>query len=419
MESGQVAAKPNRALAALERGKQAMGIAQPTPAAPIIPPVIQSKPAEAVAVPTEVPNEYEINPQPKSVEPKKEMEIDVPVEEVDQFLNANEKGLTEQTGFKNIRTRLKNVSAELKTKTSELETLRKKVTDFESGLAVPEVTAAQLSRIEELEKYEKLYNLKATPAYRKKFVEPIESEKAKLQTLAKDYGVGEDVLNAAFRAESVADTNKILSQHFGDDVGALEAKSIIKNIKSIQNAAFEAEKEPLQTFARLEEESTRIMEEQRARANESIVYMSKDAWSDSLVHLREDKRFPELSYREGDTEHNEKFVRPILTKAGQEFGKIVKTLAQHGLTEMPKELGVAIARMTQLSHQAGVLAHQREQLANRVAELEGLLHLKNGVNRPGVNSTAGGGSIMQAPAGQRGVGLVNAARNTLNRVMNK
>lgn len=417
MESNQVpvAPKVSRAQSLLNR---VQGITPPAeaPVAPTIPPVIESKKQEAVAVPTDVPNEYEINPQPKAVAPAPVKEEGYQTEEVDQFISANEKGISEQTGFKNLRTRLKTVTHQSKAQAAELETLRKKVTDYESGLAVPEITAEQTARIAELEKYEKLYNLKATPAYREKIIAPIQAETAKLQSLAKDYGVSDEVLQAAFAAPTAAETNRILSQHFQDDVGALEAKSLIKNIRGIRAEAAELEKEPAQAFTRMQEESDRIVAEKRARANESIVHTSKDSWVESLTELRADPRFPELSYREGDTEHNEKFVRPILTKAGQEYGKMVKALAEHGLTEMPKDLGVAMSKMVQLAHQSGILAHQREVLSARVAELESLLKINNGLNRPGVTSN----SSAPAPArmnGRPGVGAENAARNVLSRVL--
>lgn len=412
------APKVSRAAALVNRVQAEM---QPKP--PVeAPPVVQSvKPApkqEAVAVPTDRPNEYEINPKPKQVSPEKPVSTDViedPTGEIEQI--AGKESENDSSVIKKMRSALKNATQQVKSHSTELEMLRKKVTDYENGLAVPEVTAAQLARIEELEKYEKLYNLKATPAYREKYVKPIEEEKAKLQSLAKDYGVTEEVLNAAFNAPTAAETNRILSQSFQDDVGALEAKSLLRNIKKIQSEAQEAEKEPVQTFSRLQEESDRIMQEKRQRANEAIVHTSKDAWSEALLSLREDNRFPELVYREGDTEHNEKYVRPTLTKAGQEFGKIVKTLAQNGLTEMPKDLGIAMSRMCQLAHQAGILAHHREQLANRVAELENLLGIKNGLDRPGVNSTGGG--MVTSNQTSRGVGVKNAARNVLSRVMGK
>lgn len=412
------APKVSRAAALVNRVQADM---QPKP--PVeAPPVVQSvKPKqEAVAVPTDRPNEYEINPKPRQevqakTPPASQEILDDPSGEIEQI--AGKESENDSSVIKKMRSALKNATQQVKSHNTELETLRKKVTDYENGLAVPEVTAAQLARIEELEKYEKLYNLKATPAYREKYVKPIEEEKSKLQSLAKDYGVSEEVLNAAFNAPTAAETNRILSQSFQDDVGALEAKSLLRNIKKIQTEAHEAEKEPVQTFSRLQEESDRIMQEKRQRANEAIVYTSKDAWSEALLGLREDNRFPELVYREGDTEHNEKYVRPTLTKAGQEFGKIVKTLAQNGLTEMPKDLGIAMSRMCQLAHQAGILAHHREQLANRVAELENLLGIKNGLDRPGVNSTGGG--MVTSNQTSRGVGVKTAARNVLSRVMGK
>jgi len=414
-------ATPSRAAQLLKR------VAGSTEAVPVQPK--PTEPKQEMTPPASVPSEpvvedYDINPKkevkpvevetPKDTIPKEYLPDD-PTDEIDQLMDP--KGTTGEN-FKKLRTKLKAVNSEKNQFKTELENLRQKVADYETGLAVPEITAEQTRRIEELEIYEKLYNFKASPVYKKNFVEPITQEQTKLAELANEYGVGVEVLNAAFAATTTAETNRILSQHFTDDVGALEAKSIIKNIKKIQSDALEAEKEPAQSLARMQQENDRILAEQRAKANDSIVHTSKEGWSESLLTLREDTRFPEIVYREGDSEHNDKYVRPILTRAGQEYGKFVRVLAEHGLTELPKEVSIALARMTKLAHLSAVKAVENEHLRNRVAELESKLTTKHSVNRPGVNGTGGGNNVYSSPSG-KAVGPAAAGRNALNRVLSK
>lgn len=410
--------KPSRAANLLKRVQGSNVIVPVDPPKVEEQPQLTPPPVVDAAPPKE---EYDINPKaetppaPPVEEPKKdtipkEFVPEDPTDEIDSMIDP--KGTTGEN-FKKLRTKLKTLNTDHKKASEELETLRKKVTDYENGLAVPEVTQAQLDRIAQLEVYEKLYNFKASPVYQEKYAAPIRSDQEKLLSLAKDHQVDPEILNRAFAADSEAETNRILSGAFKDPLSALEAKGAFKNIKRLQAEALEAEKEPAQSLARMQEENDRIIAEKRMKANDAIVNVSKEAWSESLVHLRQDPRFPEITYREGDTEHNEKFVRPILTKAGQEYGRIVKTLAQHGLTEMPKDLGIAISRMTQLAHQSAAIAIDRDYWKNLALEREALIQQKTHLHRPGVT---GNGNGTSGSSSTGAVGSANAGRRVLERV---
>lgn len=369
---------------------------------PSIPASIPSVP-EKTSVEEEIQYDIEATSTP-TVEVKKGEAV--PIEDAPETDNEN-------TVLRSLRSRARELKKTAKEKEAEAAALRQKVTEYESGLAIPEFTQQQVARIEELEVYEKLHNFKASPVYKEKYVKPIKEEQDKLVSLAESYGVKPEVLNAAFAATTEAETNRILSQHFKDSVGALKAATSLETIKKIQSAAMEAEKEPAQMLTRMQEENDRIVRDQRARANEAIVNVSKDAWTESLIELRQDTRFPELSYREGDTEHNN-MVRDLSVKAASEFGKFIKGIVHSGATEMPKDLGFALARANQLAHVSAVLARERARLAVRVKELESLVHDSHVINRPGVNGSGTRGVNGAAP---KAVGPEAAGRNVLNRVM--
>lgn len=368
--------------------------------------------------------EYDFNPtgsEDKKTEPvKAETPADFvpedPTDEIDALIDPKE---PVGKNFKNLRTKLKALNSEHKKAAEELQTLRKKVTDYETGVEIPEISKGQLDRINQLEVYEKLYNFKGSAVYQEKFAKPIAEDQAKLQLLAEEHKVDPTVLNQAFAAESTEEQNRVITQHFKNDLSALEVKSLIKSIKKVQAEAAEAEKEPAQSLARMQAENDRILADKRNKANEAIVHTSKSSWSDSLVELRNDPRFPEITYREGDTEHNEKFVKPILTKAAQEYGRIVRTLAQHGMTELPKDLGMAMARMTQLAHQSAAIAVERDGLRARVKELESLMYQKGLLHRPSMNNGQGAGGSNGSAAPTTAVGPEKAGAKVLSRVMGK
>lgn len=413
--------RQSRAAALLNRVQEAnkAGVPVPPPS-PVQAPEPQFP--ETISSAPEAKEEFPVNPEtpkaPAVATPPQNPEYvpEDPTDEIEAALDPKEKP---EGQFKKLRTKYQTAAKELRERTVELDNLKKKIKDYDEGVSVAPVTQQQLARIAELEKYETLYNFKGSPVYREKFTAPLQSEHAKLSEIAKEYNINEETVRAALNAGSSADTNRILSQAFGDEVGALEAKSIIRNIKKIQSEAMEAEREPAQALARMQEDSDRIAAEQRRQANDVIANTARSGWSESLVTLREDPRFPELSFQEGNSEHNEKYVRPILTKAGQEYGKIVRALAENGLKQMPKDLSFALAKMTQLAHQSAVASVERDALKARVMELEGRLHITNGINRPGVNSTAGGPGAAVSSNGNKAVGPAQAARNVLSRVMSK
>ena len=96
-----------------------------------------------------------------------------------------------------------------------------------------------------------------------------------------------------------------------------------------------------------------------------------------------------LSFREGDTEHNEMVARPILNKASRDYGVVVKALGENGLKQLPPEISYVLARSIQLSHESAILRHQNEEMHEELVTLRKRLGNINTLNRPGAN---GGGS---------------------------
>lgn len=361
--------------------------------------------------------------EPVVVEPPPVVDVTPQIEEPDTFTPAVETPPNVEPPLdmdkpddspllKKLRGTLKTLSKQNDTYKTELETARKRVTDFETGLVMPEMITQLQSRVEELSKYEEMVNLKKSPAYKKKFIDPLAAENEKLNTMAREYGVAPEVLAAARNAESVADSNRILSQAFRDNIGALEAKNIISNIKRIEREAKDAESSPSQAITAMQAEHEEYIRAEREREAGVIANTARDAWTDSISELRKDNRFPELQYRDGDTEHNEKVVLPILTRAGQEYGKLVKALVDNGLKSMPKEVSIAMSKMVQLAHQAGILAVERSKLSARVTELEGLLKDRHSTNRPGMNNRPANSTQDTS----KPVGPAAIARAALNRV---
>jgi len=362
----------SRALATLNRIKQA---------APVDP--IPTTPVQEDPTPTPEPKE---DPTP---EPQQATMDDIApaMDEIDMLIEP--KG-TSAENFKKLRTKLKSVNTEYKTTLQELESLRKKVTDYDTGLATPAQLQEYQDRIQVLEVYEKMYNLKSSPAYVEAIAKPLQDTKTKLIDIAKDYEVDLKVLDEAFSATNRAELNRLLTDHF-DEVGALEVKSLIGKMKELQSKAEEAEKEPATVLQRLHTQTQQAIEEKRKLEVQDITNISKSAWVESLTSLREEDHVG-LSFRDGDTQHNETVARPILNKAGRDYGVVVKALADHGLKALPKEVSYVIARSIQLAHESAYLRHENNTLKEEVQALSKRVGNLNNLNRPG-GANSGAGSV--------------------------
>lgn len=377
----------------------------------VVPTVVDSKPAEQDYDFGSEAEEKTVSPIAAAVEKSQEdFTPDDPTEEVQ-----DPKELKDNVNWKKMRTSYKELNRTYKKTQEEKDAIAKKLKEYEDGVAVPEVMQSLTNRVAGLEVYEKLYNFKGSPVYQENFAKPIQQNKEKLVALAKENGLNEQVVDAVLNAQG-ADVDRVLTQYFKNPITALEAKGFVKNIQVKHAEALEAEKEPAKSLARMQQESDEIVASKIQKAHEVILHTSKEGWSESLSGLREDKRFAEISFREGDTEHNEKYVRPILTKAATEYGRTVKILAEHGMTQLPKELAVKLARSDQLAHYAAVLLTERDAANKRIQELEGQIKTRNFVSRPGITGTSH--TAAPAPTGRHGVGAMEAGRRVLSRVQN-
>lgn len=326
------------------------------------------------------------------------------LDEIDMLIDP--KG-TSAENFKKLRTKLKTINTEYKTASQELETLRKKVSDYDTGLATPAQLQEYQDRIQALEVYEKMYNLKTSPAYVEAIAKPLQETKTKLIELAKDYEVDLTVLDEALSITNRAELNRLLTNHF-DEVGALEVKSLLGKMQEINNKAAEADKEPSIALQRLNAQTEQSMQAKRQMEIDEITTTSKSAWVESLTSLREEDHVG-LSFRDGDTEHNETIARPILNKAGRDYGVVVKALAEQGLKTLPKEVSYVIARSIQLAHESAYLRHQNEQMKTELVTLRQRVGNLNNLNRPNANGFRSNSSPVGDTREKGGVGAARAA----------
>lgn len=307
--------------------------------------------------------------------------------------------------FKRLRTKLRETSTTLNTYKEENEKVKAELEKFKTGEVVPDLLQEKENEIARLSRYEKLHNLKMSPAYQEKYLKPLGTNQTKLKEIAKDYGIPDEHLdhfvNDALSFTNRADLNRFLSDHF-DEVGAMEVKDLISKTKDLQGAAREAEKEPVKMLQEIESEYERVKEIRHVERVNQIRDRSKDAWTKSLQQIRAEGRIEELIFKDNDPEHNEKWAKPIVTKAAQEYGKLVTMLATEcGIENLPDEVAYALARMTQLAHASAAAVETRNAAMQYANELETNTRRTSGMVRPPIGSAGAGsntGAARPAPA---------------------
>ena len=349
-------------------------------------------------------------------EPAKAEPVEKPTEEIDPVVAEALSG--KQENFRNIRKALGETKTTLKTKEQELAEVTSKLKAYETLEELPEPIKAQLrekdERIEKLSKYESLVALKVSDGYKSKFIKPIEGIKQKLTSIGDEYGIPENIMQEALNLKSGRALNTFLSDNF-DMVAATDVKALISQVQDLEKQAEEAEKAPSVAMQSLEAETSQARQLQRAGEIDGIVRQSKSAWAKSLDKIKQEGLILELIPSDNNEEFNNKIVTPIREKAASEYGKIVKALADRGLTHLDDDLGTALAKMVQLAIASSVAIETRSRAQAESEELRANTTRNNKFIRPAlggnVNSSPGMSTAPKSPT--------DAADMALNAVMGK
>lgn len=353
----------------------------------------------------------EVSPYPFSVKSEAKPEAGKDSGVAAQEPAAPGEGTDKEENFKVLRQKAADLAKMVKEKEKSEAELQVRIKKYETGADIPEVLKSKEARIAELERYEQLHALKVSPAYKEKFVKPVEDIKKRLELIAADYSIPKEELDHALGMTNVRELNTFLSEHF-DEVGALEVKQLVTQAQGIISQSKDAEAAPSKILADIEADYKNLQEAKRQQANSAIIETSKEAWIDSLIKIKDEGRIPELIIKDADEAHN-KQVEPILQAASTEYGKIIRMLAENGLEKLPKDVAFALARMVHLAHGSALSVEARNRAEAEVAELRANVTRTTRYERPSVGGGGQGGN--SAPAAPKSP--ADAADMLINQVL--
>jgi len=321
----------------------------------------------------------------------------------------------EAVNFKKLRTKFKETARTLKEREVETQTLKQTIEKYEKGEVDPELINNLKTKIEELEPYQYLHDLKRSEAYQDKFISPINNLSEKLKALGKDYEISEEALEHATTITNTRDLNQFLLNHF-DDVGALEAKQVITQIQSLHTDAKNAEDQPRDALERLTQEHQEIAQEKDRQRKNNIAESSKSAWQHTINEIRSEGKIKELIPRENDPDFNERYPYAIQKKAAQEYGRIVSELAEAGVKEINPVLNKALARLTLLSITSGISMARANAAEEELEALYKNTSRENQYARPNFQST---GATRAQAQGAKPSSPIEAGRSIMNSILAK
>lgn len=321
----------------------------PLPNTEVTPPVDDGTSALQSLLDSEEPANFEDEtppPPPETQEP-----------ELPETLDESE---SPQQSFANLRKALKATKAEREQAAKKVQELEQRVAKFQTGEEIPEPLKDVHARVTELEHYKNLVSLKANPEYEKQVLAPLTDTKTKLLELAKAYGVAPEKLGNVFNNRDVKFRNTQLAGLLKDPVAVLEAKNLLTQIDNLHDTQAHFEKQP---GIALEQMVAAEIETRNQNVRERLGTVrtnSSSAWVKALNDIRKEGKIFELIPQEGNHEHNQKWVNPIVDKAAKQYGLIVKSLVEAGLRELPEKAAYAIARAVQQAYAAGSAAESRQ-----------------------------------------------------------
>lgn len=323
----------------------------------------------------------------------------------------------EAVNFKKLRTKYKATSKTLKEREEETVSLRTKLKSYEEGEATPEVVRTLKERIEKLEPLEKIHNIKSSDAYRERIVTPMQNKTAELTALATDYGIPNEVIEEAIDITNAKDLNRFVLNNFGDEVGALEAKNKIVEIQKLRNEAKTLEKEPDTYAEKLEREYQVANQAKDIERKNKIVSTSRSAFGESLNEILSKGEVRELMPRDNDPEYNERYGPALQAKAAENYGQMVRELAELGVKDLPPATAKALSNFA-LYGIAGMVATKRAEAAEKyIEEMERNSIRTTKYLRPGIGGSGGG--QVAAPPQVKAATTQDAARAHLESVLGR
>lgn len=300
--------------------------------------------------------------------------------------------------FKDLRDKVKGLETVVQEKETVLTDVQAKNSKYETGEEIPEILKPKLERLQELEKYEKLYALDSSPEFRELYLAPLEQAKEELNKFAEDYGIPKNVMEQISEMTNRRELNRALSDYCEDALGADEARRLIDSLNQKKAVVKEARNSAESTLNSLLSKNNEMYQMQEQERISHVKGVASSAWKEGIGELLSTGNYPELTIKDGDKDHNA-ISGPIIERAAGEFGKVMNILAAAGIKSIPKEAAKIIAKRFATSEAAPIIAASRGHFYQELQKLIGDGHNAAKYDRPPMGGLTNGSSSPAASSG--------------------
>jgi hypothetical protein len=310
-----------------------------------------------------------------------EIELNLPEESIEEepTIIPEKPKKDKDTNMKALRVK----AEELERRNTENETRLNRILSGEEELP----TVAELkAKNKDLERYQKLHDLKMSDEYHSSYVEPLTKIKDDLLGLAKDYQVNPVIFKEAIGLKSKAELDRYLGKFF-TPAGALDARQKIEQFHELNAAAAKADREPEEALANLRQEYNYQKQQKAISRVQNITKTAQTAWVKAATTVRQEEGFTVFN-KTGDPE-NDKISDDLMSKAAKDLGVFTTFLASKGLEELPEEQAEWLYKTVLMGYGAPILAKSLEAHYNRAEEVVNTNKRQQPFRRPGIGATQG------------------------------
>lgn len=383
-------------------------VPQPEP----VKPRLEVKPPEPVEEKLPLPNIFE-EKTPPIITPPAEPEPDD-----DEFPDANLDAASDKAKdhFKKLKSNYRKTKEELTTERTRADTVSQELEGYKTGQKFPDEIVKLNNRISQLEPFEKIVNLKLSPAYQEQLVKPVTEAEDQLSQIGADYNIPKSTMLQISKITNRAEQNRVLSQYF-DDVGALEIKGILNTIQDLRGKMVAAEKEPEEQMAVLQQQFEERKTVERSERFDTFKAVASQEFRGSLDRIKTEGKAHELILKPNDPEFNRRFVTPVQDEAAAQYGRLITALGEAGLEKLPPELAKGLSEMVLRSIAHGIAVEARSYAEKNLREVRENSERQTPILRPRIGS--GTGSQPSGDAGTVPMSAKDAASQSLQTVMKR
>lgn len=275
--------------------------------------------------------------------------------------------------------------AQLRKRNEELEAETQRLSAFQERMGEFETLQ---SRVQELEGYERIFDIYNNPEFNAKYVEGAETLVAQAKDIATQYGVKDvSVIDQAVKITNRKELNEFLKKQGLDEYGISDIRPYIFNLQHLEQERLQLEKSPEEARETLSKMHRESEERRLTEVSKTIHDRSVNAWNQIAgYYSRGENAVDVFKDKPGDPEHTERRTA-VLKRASDEYVKLMGAFAGLGVKDMPVPVAHALAARFQLSEWTGEFIAENKALKQQVADLQAQLNDNTAYTRPNFNTS--------------------------------